>query len=194
MTNSCVGIKYTYKRATESLTMNVLCLLLFLFQLLSCVVEVHSQTAPYLTFMGEILPNNSYVDLSLVGQGGNATHDSGREIVCHTDLDTCCSGSDGHGDWFSSLSGFKLPEHTIHTTQHPIAMRRLHKRVRLERVPSISGPIPSGIYHCAIETVAVSGEGGTGRERVYVGLYQSGGMIVEDWIWIVFWIGLVFWR
>ena len=74
-------------------------------------------------------------------------------------------------------------------------MRRLHKRVRLERVPSISGSIPSGIYRCSIETVAVSGEGGTGRERVYVGFYQSGGMIVEDWIWIVFfgldWIGFL---
>ena len=159
--------------------MNVISVLLFLFHLLWCVVEVHSQTAPYLTFMGEILPNNSYVDLSLVGQGGNATHDSGREIVCHTDLDTCCSGSDGHGDWFSSLPGFKLPDFTINTT-HPIAMRRLHKRIRLEHVHNISGPIPSGIYQCSIETVAVSDEGGTGRERVYVGLYESGGMIVKD--------------
>ena len=44
-------------------------------------------------------------------------------------------------------------------------------------MPGISGPIPSGIYQCAIETAAVSGEGGTGRERVYVGLYESGGMI-----------------
>ena len=139
-----------------------------------CAVEVHSQTAPYLTFVGEILPNNSYVDLSLVGQGGNATHDSGREIVCHTDLDTCCSGSDGHGDWFYP-HGFKLRE-TTSNRRRPIAMRRLHKRVRLERVPGISGSIPSGIYQCSIETVAVSGEGGTGRERVYVGLYESGGM------------------
>ena len=155
--------------------MGVLSVVLFLFHLLWCVVEVHSQTAPYLTFMGEILPNNSYVDLSLVGQGGNATHDSGREIVCHTDLDTCCSGSDGHGDWFFP-HGFKLRETTSNRNRRPIAMRRLHKRVRLERVPGISGPIPSGIYQCDIETVAISGEGGTGRERVYVGLYESGGM------------------
>ena len=146
------------------------------------MVEVHSQTAPYLTFMGEILPNNSYVDLSLVGQGGDATHDSGREIICHTDLDTCCSGSDGHGDWFSSIPAHKLLEHTIQTTGYPIGMRRLHKRVRLERVPGNSGPIPSGIYQCSIETVAVSGEGGTGRERVSVGLYESGGRIVKEYL------------
>ena len=148
------------------------------FHLLWCVVEVHSQTAPYLTFMGEILPNNSYVDLSLVGEGGNATHDSGREIVCHTDLDACCNSSDGHGDWLFP-HGIRLPETTSNRNRGPIAMRRLHKRVRLERVPG-SGAIPSGIYHCAIETVAVSGEGGTGRENVYVGVYESGGMIVEN--------------
>ena len=152
-----------------------MCVVLFLFHLLWCVVEVHSQTAPYLTFMGEILPNNSYVDFSVLGQGGNATHDSGREIVCHTDLDTCCSGSDGHGDWF-------LPHNApaVDRPGRPIVMKKLHKRVRLERVPGISGPIPSGIYQCSIETVAVSGEGGTGKERVYVGLYKTGGMMVKE--------------
>ena len=38
--------------------------------LLWSLVEVHSQTlpAPYLTFMGETLPDHSYVDLSLVAQ------------------------------------------------------------------------------------------------------------------------------
>ena len=155
--------------------MNLLSVLLFLFHLLWCVVEVHSQTAPYLTFMGEILPNNSYVDLSLVGQGGNATHDSGREIVCHTDLDTCCSGSDGHGDWFYP-HGFNIDSHR----ERGFKIRRLHKRVRLKHVPSFNGTILSGIYQCSIETVAVSGEGGTGRERVYVGLYESGGMIGKE--------------
>ena len=150
------------------MTAFVVCLV---FHLLWCVVEVHSQTAPYLTFMGEILPNNSYVDLSLLGEGGNATHDSGREIVCHTDLDTCCSDLDGHGDWF-----FPHNRPAVDRFGRSIEMKKLHKRVRLERVSN--GNIPSGIYRCAIETVAVSGEGGTGREGVYVGLYESGGMIV----------------
>ena len=143
------------------------------------MVEVHSQTAPYLTFMGEILPNNSYVDLSLVGQGGNATHDSGREIVCHTDLDTCCSGSDGHGDWFFSHNK-DVDVVGSNRNRDPIAMRRLYKRVRLERVKK--GPIPSGIYRCSIETVAVSGESGTGRESVYVGLYETGGICLHKYV------------
>ena len=131
------------------------------------MVEVHSQTAPYLTFMGEILPNNSYVDLSLVGQGGTVIHDSGRQIVCHTDLETCCKGSDDKQGWFFP-HGFLV--------RYSFAMKRLHKGVGLERVSNINDSIHSGIYHCAIETVAVSGEGGTGKEKVYVGLYESGGI------------------
>ena len=150
------------------------------FHLLWCVVEVHSQTAPYLTFMGEILPNNSYMDLSLVGQGGNATHDSGREIVCHTDLDTCCSGSDDKQGWF-----FPHNSPAVDRRGRSIVMKKLHKRVRLERVPGNSGFIPSGIYHCAInfeiETVEESGSGmsvvtSQMQESLYVGIYASGGI------------------
>ena len=67
--------------------------------LLWSLVEVHSQTVPYLTFMEETvaLPNNSYVDLSLVGSGG-----SGNVVECRTDLSTCCNGGAGpdRGDWY----------------------------------------------------------------------------------------------
>ena len=48
--------------------------------LLSAVVEVHSQTAPYLTFMDNNIPNHSYVDLNTVGTGNT------NEVQCHTDL------------------------------------------------------------------------------------------------------------
>ena len=66
--------------------------------LLCSLVEVHSQTEyPYVSFKGVILPNNAYVDLSLVGND-----DSGSDSVqCHTNLDTCCSDAQGdyRGDW-----------------------------------------------------------------------------------------------
>ena len=41
--------------------------------LLWSLVEVHSQIppAPYLTFMGETLPDHSYVDLSALGEIDN---------------------------------------------------------------------------------------------------------------------------
>ena len=53
--------------------------------LLWSVVEVHSQTEfPYVSFMGETLPNHSYVNLTLVG------YDRGNPVRCITDLSTCC--------------------------------------------------------------------------------------------------------
>ena len=128
------------------------------------LVEVHSQTPPYLTFMGEILPNNSYVDLSLVGGGG-----SGNEVVCHTDLSTCCSGGTGtdRGDWYFP-NGDRLP----FFGNYPLVERRTFQRVELYRADR-SGSIPSGIYRCSIETRAVHSADNTDittRETVYVGL------------------------
>ena len=68
--------------------------------LLWSLVEVHSQPAvPYVSFMGENLPNHSYVDLTLVGTDGS---DPDNTVRCHTDLSTCCSGGQGihRGDWY----------------------------------------------------------------------------------------------
>ena len=145
--------------------------------LLWSLVEVHSQTppaAPYLTFMGETLPNNSYVDLSLVG-GIN----SSAEIVCHTDLRTCCGG-DGdlyydRGNWFFP-NGTILPNVYYSIVDAPFVERRTNMQsVKLRRGP-ISGYIPSGIYHCSIETVAVhSNDSSDNRASIYVGVYGSGG-------------------
>ena len=130
--------------------------------LLWSLVEVHSQTAPYVTFMGETLPNNSYVDLSLVGG-----FDSGNAIVCHTDLSTCCYGGAGpdRGDWYFP-DGDRLP----FPGNGPLFERRQTQRVQLSREIG-SGSTPSGIYRCDIETRADN----TARETVYVGLYDSGG-------------------
>ena len=63
--------------------------------LLWSLVEVHSQTFPYVSFKGQTLANHSYVDFSLVGYGGDS-------VQCHTDLTTCCSGNQGihRGDWY----------------------------------------------------------------------------------------------
>ena len=137
--------------------------------LLWSLVEVHSQTAPYLTFMGETLPDHSYVDLSLVGGAG-----SGNEVICHTDLSTCCRGGGGpdRGDWYFP-NGDRLP----FRSRHPLVERRLQQRVELYRGDG-SGSAPSGIYRCSIETNAVHSADNTDnttRETVYVGLYESGG-------------------
>ena len=58
---------------------------LLLFSVLWSLVEVNSQTAPYVSFVGQTLAKHSYVDLSLVGDDirGSDT------VQCHTDLATC---------------------------------------------------------------------------------------------------------
>ena len=75
-------------------------LFLLLLSLLWSLVEVHSQTEyPYVSFMGENLPNHSYVDLTLVE---TVTSDPGSIVRCHTDLSTCCGPSQGihRGGWY----------------------------------------------------------------------------------------------
>ena len=137
-------------------TMSVLlCLLLAL-------VEVHSQTAPYLTFMDNNIPNNSYVDLNTVGT------DNINAVQCHTDLDTCCSSIQGpdRGDWYFP-NGNRLPFNGFGNVYE----------VRDDQVVVLrytgNGGTSSGIYRCDIETSAVNDD--DGRESVYVGLYTSGG-------------------
>ena len=145
-------------------------------QLLLCLlwslVEVHSQTAPYLTFMGQTLPNHAYVDLSLVG----AASDGSNSVQCHTDLYTCCSRNQGpdRGDWYHpSMSRLRFADDPGEIYE----VRRV-RQVDLHRRSSIS---VSGIYRCDIETVAVHSNDSadtTTRETVYVGLYDSGGECV----------------
>ena len=125
-----------------------LCVSVLLFLLWS-LVEVHSQTppAPYLTFMGEILPDHSYVDLSALGEFENV------HIVCHTDLTSCCGGTgrDDRGFWYFP-NGDVLPG----AADNPIVLMKTLLVARLIRGTG-PGDAPSGLYCCTIETVAVNG-------------------------------------
>ena len=131
--------------------------------LLSALVEVHSQTVPYVSFMGTNLPNHSYVDLTLVG----GDLDGSDSVQCRTDLSTCCSGAQGpdRGDWYFP-NGDRLP----FSGAGDIYEIRLAQGVDLRRT---NNGATSGIYRCDIETSAVNDA--DGRETVYVGLYASGG-------------------
>ena len=126
------------------------------------LVEVHSQTAHYLTFMGNNILNHSYVDLNNVGNdNGNAD-----AVQCH-DLTTCCSSTHcpDRGDWYFPY-GTRLPL----SGNGNVSEGRIAQQVVL-RYTGSGGT--SGIYHCDIETVAVNDN--DGHETVYVGLYTSGG-------------------
>ena len=77
------------------------CIVVVLVLILS-LVEVHSQTVPYVSFMGVNLSNHAYVDLTTVGEN---ISDPGNIVRCHTDLTSCCSGPQGihRGSWFSLM-------------------------------------------------------------------------------------------
>ena len=137
--------------------------------LLWSLVEVHSQTAPYVSFMGETLPNHAYVNLSLVGNDTSGSD----SVQCHTDLATCCTGAQGahRGDWNPPGSEMNLPFPGF----GDIYEFRGHQRVDLRR--RNNADMPSGIYRCFIATNAVHDDDDTisVRDTVYVGLYASGG-------------------
>ena len=70
-----------------------------LILLLFVAAKAHYPTEfPHISFMGQTLPNHSYVDLNQVG---NDRSDPGNTVKCHTDLCTCCSSVQGeeHGQW-----------------------------------------------------------------------------------------------
>ena len=81
--------------------MIALCAFLFL------LVDANSRTIPYMTFKGQTLPNNSYMDLSLVRDPLSG----GEGVQCHIDLTTCCSSNQGmdRGDWYAPDSEDRLP-------------------------------------------------------------------------------------
>ena len=143
---------------------------MLLVVLLWSLVEVHSQTEyPYVSFLGENLPNHSYVDLTLVG---NDKSDPGNIVRCITDLDTCCGSGQGvhRGDWCfpnGSILGNSSHGGDIYRTRGKM-------RVNLRRRNNAMGP--SGIYCCDIPTVAIHDVNDLSvRETIYVGLYASGG-------------------
>ena len=178
---SCLHIYAKFGYYYNNSTSNVLCIqdfvykevmrtLLLLLCLLWSLVEVHSQTAPYVSFMGETLPNHAYVDLSLVGNDGSGSD----SVRCHTDLGTCCTGAQGihRGDWYPPDSEQRLPFMTDASAD--IYEARGAQRIDLHR--RNNADMPSGIYRCCIATEAVHDDFDISvRESVYVGLYASGG-------------------
>ena len=133
--------------------------LIVLLCFLSAVMEIYSQTVPYISFMGTNLPNHSYIDLTQVGKGNHS-------VQCHTDLTSCCAGAQGpdRGDWYFP-NGEQLQLNFF-------SPNKLYESRQAQRVDlSVHGrpTLPEGIYRCGIETNATSNDS---RESVYVGLYH----------------------
>ena len=134
--------------------------------LLLVLVKVHSQTFPYVSFMGQTLADHSYVNLSLVG----SADDNSDSVVCHTDLSTCCSGSQGphRGDWY-------FPDGTVLPLSGDIYESRGPQQVVIRRTTATA---PTGIYRCRVATNEVHDDDDISvRDSVYVGLYITGGKL-----------------
>ena len=125
--------------------------------------------------MGQTLVNHSYVDLSTVGNSSNGS----SSVHCHTDLGTCCSGSQGihRGDWYFP-NGTRLP--LSGDVYEARGAQRVDGEWELSDYESdclrntTTGP--PGMYRCDIVTNAVhDNTDNSVRETVYVGLYITGG-------------------
>ena len=162
MANIVVGSYSVWYGVEAKMKMARVVFLLSLFwSLVHC-----QQTFPYVSFglTGQTLANHSYVDLSTVGNA----NDNSDGVVCHTDLGTCCSGSQGshRGDWYFP-DGTLLP---FSGTSVPIGLARAAQIAVIRRT---SGTGPTGIYRCDIPTNAVYHYDNSVRDTVYVGLYTG---------------------
>ena len=128
-------------------------------------------TAPYISFRGVNLLNHGYVNLSLVGDPETSTS-SGDAVQCHTDIQACCSSDQpgmNSGNWFFPD---RMDVPFASNAAADIHMQRTAQRVELRR--RMNAVSPSGIYRC--EIMAEGDDNIQARERVYVGIYGSGGM------------------
>ena len=133
-----------------------------------CAHTLLALTYPYVSFRGQTLVNHSFVNLSRVGNDTGGVN----SVQCITDLDTCCSGTQGahRGDWYFP-NGTRL---LFSDGGGDIYEARGAENVNVLRKNSNTGP--SGIYRCDIATIAVHDKTNTIdiRDRVYVGLYLNG--------------------
>ena len=115
---------------------------------------------PYIQ-LGQILRNNSVIDLSLLGSSDN--------IVCMTDLNTCCSDVEGMAGrvWYLP-NGTKLFQDGVREinafTVHASAQQFV---LVLQDLTARSNRALSGIYECSIDTNTEP------RQSVYVGMYYQ---------------------
>ena len=123
---------------------------------------------------GETLPNNSYVDVSRVGNPLSG----GEGVQCHTDLTTCCSRHQGNdsGNWYAP-NGDQLAFYSRSSGDHISTTFQRHESQKVtlyHRSRVFPSDHQSGMFRCDI---AVNG---SGRGTVYSGIYETGG---TDIIW-----------
>ena len=125
-------------------------------------VKVNSQEFPYVSFMGNIFTNHSYLNASLVGSYNNDS------VQCHTNVGTCCSSAQGvnRGNWYYP-NGSRL---NLTFYGGDINQNRGSQRVDLLRRNNAS---INGIFQCNFTRYY-----GANMGIIYVGLYTNGGQLL----------------
>ena len=117
-------------------------------------------TGVYLSLNDDIIPNHGYVVISDIG----STDDTA--LICHTNRPaTLNNNADSGGNWFAlddtRVTGNDVPG--LRRTRGPMMVRLLRD--------TATGTPSEGIYHCLVEDDTLT------EQTVYVGLYNSGGII-----------------
>ena len=139
-------------------------LLVLLSLLFWSLLEIQSQTvsSPYLSFKDKNLPNNSYVDISQIGEAS----DGSDSVQCISELDYCCNNHTSRliADWFfpnETRLNFPGDPDNIYET-------RVTHRVDLHRRGMANSP--TGIYCCR---VPFNVSNPRARKMLYVGVYTN---------------------
>ena len=139
-------------------------LLVFLSLLFWSALEIQSQTvsSPYLSFDGNNLPNNSYVDISQIGAAG----DGSDSVRCISALRSCCNDSTRTflADWYFP-NGSRL---SFSGDPGNIYEARGTHRVDLRRRGMANSP--TGVYCC---TIPFNVSNPSARKILCVGVYTN---------------------
>ena len=129
-------------------------------------LRIQSQTisSPYLSFKGNDLPNNSYVDISQIGIAG----DGSDSVLCISVLRSCCNDSTRTflADWYfpnGTRPNFPGDHGNIYMT------RRTHRADLRRRGMTNS---PTGTYCCR---VPFNVSNPSARKMLCVGVYTDQG-------------------
>ena len=141
-------------------------LIMMLMAFTVMVSRAQSQTIfPYIRYKGVILPNNSYIDLSQLGDGDR--------IECVTDLENCCMGPLSNTSPFRAWyfpNGTKLFEAGTQVIRAFEVIEGAQQFDLRLSDPTVTSDLSlSGVYHCLIDTSIAQ------DARIYVGLYYSRG-------------------